>query len=158
MIVAFKGDYLWLSNFWPVTVMYDGLVYPSVEHAYQAAKTTDQVHRSRIAAASTPGRAKRLGNRAPLRPQWDYMKEDVMLALLRQKFQVPELKQHLLDTGEEQLVEGNTWGDTYWGVYRGKGHNRLGVLLMRVRTELRSEGTHSWTIGNVAHQRGWLSP
>lgn len=57
------------------------------------------------------------------RPDWEDVKVDIMLGLLRQKFQHPELGAKLLATGDAYLVEGNTWGDTFWGVFNGKGQN-----------------------------------
>ncbi len=62
-----------------------------------------------------------------------------MLDLLRIKFTIPTLRERLLATGDQTLIEGNTWGDTYWGVCRGVGLNNLGTLLMQVREECRAE-------------------
>lgn len=66
------------------------------------------------------------------------MKLRVMELLLRQKFQIPELGAKLLSTGSAELVEGNHWGDTFWGVYNKVGHNHLGKLLMKIRSELQN--------------------
>jgi predicted NAD-dependent protein-ADP-ribosyltransferase YbiA (DUF1768 family) len=75
-----------------------------------------------------------------VRPDWDDTKINTMLTLLRQKFALgSELAKKLLDTGNRDLVEGNTWGDTFWGVCKGQGENMLGKLLMQVRAELRGE-------------------
>lgn len=109
----------------------------TVEHHYQAAKTDHPAHAAKILAARTPGEAKRLGRAAPMRSTWEDEKVAVMLALLRVKFSDPELAQKLDGTGNAYLVEGNTWGDRFWGVCRGEGQNRLGELLMQVRSELR---------------------
>ena len=135
-IERFEEEYRWLSNFAPALVDYDGVSYPTVEHAYQAAKTMDGVERARIAAAASPGRARRLGRSVALRADWDVLKLDVMLDLLRQKFHLSEYRSKLLATGDSVLIEGNVWGDTFWGVCRGVGENHLGKLLMRVRCEL----------------------
>jgi predicted NAD-dependent protein-ADP-ribosyltransferase YbiA (DUF1768 family) len=62
-----------------------------------------------------------------------------MLHLLQQKFSDPVLKEKLLATGGAVLVEGNTWGDTFWGVYKRNGMNHLGRLLMKVRAECRGQ-------------------
>lgn len=59
--------------------------------------------------------------------------------LIHQKFSQEPLRSQLLNTGEEELVEGNTWGDTYWGICNGKGQNNLGKILMKVRNQLRQE-------------------
>lgn len=140
MIDRFSGANRFLSNFWPAKVMLDGVEYPSTEYAYQAAKTIDPVVRKAIAACATPGQAKRAGAKAKTRTDWADVKVSVMRDLLRQKFSQPDLRTRLLDTGNHRLVEGNTWGDVFWGVCNGAGQNHLGKLLMDVRRELR-EGT-----------------
>lgn len=137
-INSFFGEYRWLSNFWRVHVNLDGFAYPSVEHAYQAAKTLDPIVRERIRTAATPGRAKRGGNNVKLRPHWEQIKIGIMRELLYQKFaRYSYLRKQLIDTGDLLLVEGNTWGDTFWGVCDGKGENQLGILLMEVRNKIR---------------------
>jgi len=118
-------------------VTLDGLEYPSVEHAYQAAKTTDPEERATVREALTPGLAKRLGRQVHLRPDWEDVKLAVMADLLRQKFDRPPLAKALLETGDEELVEVNYWRDTYWGVFHGTGENHLGRLLMERREQLR---------------------
>lgn len=142
MIDRFRGKYRFLSSFWPVLVWLENCEYPSVEHAYQAAKTTDPAQRRLIRNADTPGRAKRLGRKVTMRKGWDYMKRDVMDALIRQKFKHRELRKLLLETGKQTLVEGNSWHDNYWGVCdcskcQGKGQNTLGKLLMEERKRIR---------------------
>lgn len=139
MIDKFAGSYRWLSNFWSAEVEYDGVRYPTTEHAFQAAKTEDLGQRRHVRKAKTPGEAKKLGRQVTLRSGWESMKDAVMLDLNRQKFRDPDLREKLLATGDQELVEGNTWGDTYWGVVRGKGKNRLGKILMQIRSELRQE-------------------
>jgi len=140
IINKFQGSFRWVSNFWPCKVWYDGMWYSSIEHAYQAAKTLDLRWRKRIQAAPTPGDAKRLGKRVPLRPDWDDIKESIMKDLVFKKFYWDkELRSLLLGTEGVYLEEGNTWGDTFWGVdlRTGKGRNRLGKILMWVREELK---------------------
>lgn len=137
VIDSFDGDYRWLSNFWPCEVEFEGEMYPSVEHAYQAAKTTDPTLRKVIAEAKTPGKAKKLGNGLALRNDWQTVKMVVMEQLLRQKFAPSsELATKLLETGSKELVEGNWWGDVYWGVCKGNGENNLGKLLMKIRGKI----------------------
>jgi len=135
MIDSFKGEYRFLSNFWPAVVVFEGITYPTTEHAYQAAKTLDQDDRLIISLMATPGQAKRAGRKIVIRDDWNDIKVDVMRSLLEQKFSYPELKQQLLATGTQRLVEGNTWGDVFWGVCRGKGENILGNLLMGIRRD-----------------------
>lgn len=132
----FTGQYGFLSNFYPSTVTLDGVRYKTVEHAYQAAKTLDKDERKKVRDADTAATAKKQGRKLPIRPDWDNVKLAVMEDLLRQKFEEPELAKALCDTGTVELIEGNWWGDQYWGVCRGKGFNHLGRLLMRIRGEL----------------------
>ena len=135
-IDSFTGDYRWLSNFQFADVTLDGVVYPSVEHAYQAAKTDDAEIRAAI-RAGTAAAAKRIG-RGLRPPGWTERSLAVMEGLLRQKFARADLRAKLLATGDEELIEGNWWNDTFWGVFRGKGHNHLGKILMRIRQDLRA--------------------
>ncbi len=136
-IDSFSGTYHWLSNFSPAPVRYGLVTYPTVEHAYQAAKTNDADQRKSIKLADSPGRAKHMGQRVTLRPDWETVKLDVMRDLLWQKFAPgTELARKLLTTGDAQLIEGNYWGDIFWGVCRGQGENHLGRLLMAVREKL----------------------
>lgn len=136
-INSFTGQFSFLSNFYETPIAFEGVEWRTVEHAYQAMKTLNMEERERIRQAETPGKAKRLGKTITLRSDWESIKVDVMLDLLRLKFSNPELKEKLLATGHAQLIEGNTWGDTFWGVDRKRGgKNTLGKLLMLVRTEL----------------------
>lgn len=136
-ILRFEGTNRYLSNFWPCIIEYEGLVYPSTEHAYQAAKTIDMQLRLHIAGLDTPGKAKSAGKKLLLRPDWDEVKLQVMYDVVLDKFmRHPNLAYLLLDTGRHLLVEGNTWNDTFWGECRGKGANHLGKILMRIRREI----------------------
>jgi N-glycosidase YbiA len=137
-ITEFQGQYRFLSNFWPAIVQYEGQVYPSVEHAYQAAKTTSLVQRMDILRAFSPGEAKRLGRRVTIRPNWEHIKTEIMYQLVKTKFQEPILRSKLLATGNAELIEGNRWNDRFWGICKGTGQNHLGKILMQVRQELRS--------------------
>lgn len=138
VIGPFDGEERFLSNFWPAAVVLDGHRYPSVEHAYQAAKSLDFRQRLQIRCLPTPGAAKRAGKTVSMRPDWETVKLFVMEDLLRQKFSRAPLQGLLIGTSPLQLVEVNTWGDVYWGVCRGKGQNHLGRLLMQIREELRA--------------------
>lgn len=135
-ITEFSGENRWLSNFWPANVVLDGVVYPSVEHAYVAAKTTDKSIRRDVLACKTSGEAKRLGRKIKLRPDWDDVRLPIMRDLIQQKFQHPELAARLVATGDTQIIEGNTWGDTFWGVCNGVGMNNLGLIIMAIRRKL----------------------
>ena len=135
MIDRFFGEYRWLSNFWPANVVFDGEVYPTVEHAYQAAKTLDAAERTRIRMIPGAAAAKRLSRDLTTREDWADIKLHVMKDLLRQKFAIPEFREKLRATEREELVEGNNWGDTYWGVCNGTGANHLGKILMELRDD-----------------------
>lgn len=138
-IDSFSGEYAWLSNFYSAPVTFDNVVYPSVEHAYQAAKTLDATLRRRFLAPDvTAGKAKRWGRALPIRKDWEQVKLGVMKLLIARKFSKgSELATQLLATGDTPLVEYNTWRDTFWGVCNGVGENHLGKLLMQQRTYLR---------------------
>ena len=138
-IDRFRGEYEFLSNFYPSEiVLHDLIVYPTVEHAFQAHKTFNTTTRKSIASAETPGDAKKLGRILVLRPDWEEVKLVIMEECLYDKFtRYNDLRDKLLATGDEELIEGNTWGDRFWGVCNGSGENHLGKLLMRLREKLR---------------------
>jgi len=116
-----------------------GEFYPTVEHAYQAAKTTDLNQRKFIREARTPKIAKQLGGGVTLREDWEMVKVAVMGTLVLQKFSKNlDLRSRLLATGDAILEEGNWWGDNFWGMFRGKGKNHLGKILMQVRETIRN--------------------
>lgn len=147
-ITSFRDRHAFLSNFSPHPTFMDGEDYPSVEHAFQAAKTYDDQQRQQIRQARTPAQAKTLGRRATLRPDWEQVKYAIMLDLVRRKFKGdPDLQNRLLATGDRTLIEGNTWGDTIWGAVwnrkkaRWEGNNLLGGILMKVRKELQDAHT-----------------
>lgn len=144
MIASFDGEYRFLSNFWPCKLTWGhGIRLTTVEHVYQASKCALREQGDAIMRAPTPGQAKRLGKQAALRRDWDRIKFDVMYKLVYEKFHNPELMELLLATEDEELVEGNSWGDRIWGQCPvGVGENRLGKILMRVRTEIRNEQAH----------------
>ena len=142
MINCFDGEYAFLSNFYEHPIQYQGIVYPTNEHFFQAMKSLKEDERKMIAAAETPGKAKRLGRSITLRPDWEMIKYGVMLLGLRLKFCDIELREKLRKTGDEMLVEGNYWHDNTWGDCSCEqcrnipGQNRLGRLLMQVRNEI----------------------
>jgi ribA/ribD-fused uncharacterized protein len=140
MIARFNGQYQFLSNFYASPINFEGMDYPTVEHAYQAAKTEDPYLRASIAALSDPGKAKASGRGLVLRADWDAIKETIMHVLLIKKFRDPELALKLVNTGGQELIEGNYWHDNYWGkclcANCHGGQNKLGTLLMMVRTQI----------------------
>lgn len=142
-ILEFHGEYRFLSNFWPAAVTLDEVTYPSIEHAYQAAKTLDPAERASFVGCAA-GQAKRLGRSISLRSDWDAIKDAVMRDLVAQKFAPGRpLAQRLLATGAARIIEGNTWGDTYWGMCGGRGLNKLGEMLMAQRAHLHQLATRS---------------
>ena len=149
-ISNFDKEYRFLSNFYPCAVEFEGMVFPSSEAAFQAAKTTDMSIREDFTVMD-PSEAKRTGRHITLRSDWEEVKYKVMLKIVRAKFQGNrDLAQKLLATGDEYLEEGNTWHDNIWGVChcprcnyarqegRVEGLNQLGKILMQVRNELRT--------------------
>lgn len=135
-IMQFTGPYRFLSNFYSAPVMLDGMVYPTVEHAFQAAKSSHPGYRENVRLASSPGQAKRISRTAPLRDDWESVRLQIMADLVWLKFQDPNLRRQLIATAGRRLVEGNDWGDKFWGCVRGIGQNHLGRILMNVREHL----------------------
>jgi len=137
MIDRFDAEAGFLSNFAPSPIAWRGVTWATVEAAFQAAKTDSPEEAEKIRRAATPGKAKRLGRKVVLRSGWEAVKIPVMLALVRLKFaQNPALAAQLVATANQELVEGNSWGDTFWGVCDGEGRNELGKILMLVRSEI----------------------
>jgi ribA/ribD-fused uncharacterized protein len=142
-IRSFSGDWIFLSNFYPVSIALDGVTYGSVEHAYQAAKTLDPKQREKFSYVGvSASQAKRMGKSLQLRSDWEEVKVSIMRDLLLQKFYPTILRRKLLCTFTAQLIEGNYWHDTWYGVCEGtckqgphepKGENVLGKLLMEIR-------------------------
>jgi ribA/ribD-fused uncharacterized protein len=136
MIKEFKGEMRWLSNFYPAQITYLGFSVPTNEHAFQLAKATDRSAMAMVAACSSARAAKHAGRHLGLREDWEDVKDAVMLEITLLKFCMHrDLRQKLLDTGAQHLVEGNTWGDLYWGadLRTMEGRNQLGETLMLVR-------------------------
>lgn len=136
-IDSFRGKYYFLSNFYNAPVMYEGVMYKNNEAAFQSVKIADIAKRSSFSELD-PSSAKRKGRRVRLRNDWESIKDKVMEDIVRDKFTRNEsLKQRLIATGDTELIEGNTWGDNYWGVCEGRGRNKLGKILMKVREGLK---------------------
>ena len=137
-IVSFSGKFRFLSNFYPCKVVFDGIEYPSAEHAYVASKTSDIVQRYAIAEMEHPGEVKKLGRKLKIRSDWEKVKVPLMKAIVQAKFdQNPDLMLLLKETRPYELVEGNTWGDRFWGESPlGNGRNELGKILMSIRDDI----------------------
>lgn len=148
IIDSFFGEYRFLSNFYPCNLQYEGIIYPSIEHAYVAAKTSSMEEKKEISLIPTPGEAKRYG-RKYIDPKeawgkdWDIAKLGIMRNLIDSKFSNKELGNKLIETGKAILIEGNTWGDKFWGQCPvGEGQNQLGKLLMAKRNKLKMRKIH----------------
>jgi ribA/ribD-fused uncharacterized protein len=140
MTMRFIGPNRFLSNFYPCEVWGPGeLLYPSVEHAYQASKSLDEADWRWALRTQEPGNVKRIGRRLNMRPDWTSVRLGIMLDLVRKKFKPgTELADKLVKTHPTKLEEGNNWHDTFWGIdlVTGEGFNHLGRVLMQVRDEL----------------------
>ena len=139
MIMQFRGRYYFLSNFYHHKFTYKGVEYYNSEAAFQAQKCINEEDKMALSNMESPMEAKKYGKTVALREDWEDVKNDIMYSVLMAKFSSDEeLKRKLLDTGEEELVEGNTWGDSYWGfdLEKNEGKNILGKLLMQVRKDL----------------------
>jgi ribA/ribD-fused uncharacterized protein len=138
MIDSFRDQHRFLSNFYPCHVEFFNAVFPSVEHAYQAAKVEPEDRGRFTDPKVSPAEAKKWGNECPLPPRWDDRRLFVMHDIVQAKFLYNEnLRHRLLMTGDEELVEGNVWGDKFWGRVGGYGENWLGRILMSIRTDFR---------------------
>lgn len=141
-INQFFKEYRFLSNFYPAVVKDDtGNSYPTVEHAFVASKTLDRNLRFEVQQLDSPGKAKRYGKTLDLRDDWDQVKVGIMYQLLVQKFSEMQLREKLESTQPNDLVEGNTWHDQFWGNCAcsscpEKGQNHLGRMLMSIRDGL----------------------
>lgn len=136
MINDFRKQYFFLSNFYERPLTYGGINYQNSEAAFQAQKALD-IETRKAFAEMKPDEAKRRGKTVPLRDDWEAVKMQIMYEVCLAKFsQNPDLAERLIATGDEHLEEGNTWGDTTWGTVNGIGENKLGKVLMRIRSEL----------------------
>jgi hypothetical protein len=135
-IYGFNGPYRWLSNFEKVPIVYEGITYPSVENAYQAAKFVDSDDRLKFEVCNA-FEAKKYGKEmSGRREDWQHISIELMTFFNRQKYAQEPFKQRLIDTRDLYIEETNTWGDVFWGVCNGTGENHLGLILMKIREEL----------------------
>lgn len=137
-IDSFRGEYRFLSNFYDSKIDYQGLTYLNAEAAFQSMKSEGK-HLRKHFTNLNPSEAKRCGRGLALRKDWEEVKTKIMYEVVKAKFtQNEDLKEKLLATGTAKLEEGNTWGDRIWGTVDGKGENRLGHILMKIRAELKN--------------------
>ncbi len=150
IINSFRGEYGFLSNFYDCKVYYNGMTFKSSEAAYQAMKCCS-MKEAQSFQEHTASEAKYHGQLVKLRPDWEQVKLQIMEEIVRAKFvQNLHLAKKLVATGDAELIEGNTWGDTYWGVdtRRRKGENHLGIILMKFRSELAAVNVPQFVIRN----------
>ncbi len=159
-----KSDYYEFSNFYKAPITFSlhpnekPLVFPTSEHAYQAAKFDDAEYIEIIRKAKTPNQARIYGlqktgggykwrtdmnptirsyQHVKMRADWNDVRDDVMQKIVDAKFsQNPALKKRLLDTGERRIIEDSK--DVHWGMKNGKGDNALGLILERARKRFRA--------------------
>jgi ribA/ribD-fused uncharacterized protein len=133
-ITSFQGEYRFLSNFWPCNFTYAGFEWNSSEHAYQAMKKQDIEYWNQI-RSKTAGGAKKLGSKVEKDASFNSNRINYMRSILVAKFyQNPDLLEKLQATAPHDLIEGNSWGDVFWGQCPiGTGSNHLGKLLMELR-------------------------
>ena len=137
MINSFRNKYFFLSNFYEAPIIFDDVRYRNNEAAFQAQKCIDPEDRKKFSELD-PSTAKKMGRKIKLRSDWEDVKVDLMQKIVFAKFtQHPNLTIELLNTKDEELVEGNDWGDKIWGQVNGEGQNLLGKILMKVRDEIR---------------------
>jgi ribA/ribD-fused uncharacterized protein len=149
IISEFQGEHRWLSNHVLARIVYDGHEFPTVEHAYVYSKTLVKEEQDFFLSEMTemsPGQAKRIGKSLTLRPDWDLVRLDIMRDMTTQKYNIPYYRTKLLETGDAEIVEGNTWGDTFWGKCNGVGENNLGKIIMSVREYIRNANDHGIVI------------
>jgi predicted NAD-dependent protein-ADP-ribosyltransferase YbiA (DUF1768 family) len=157
-IHGFFNEHRFLSNFHIQRVLYNGVVYPHNEAAYQAQKTLDPAVRIDLFTNCNPMEARKRGRSLTLREDWlkrilpppDLLEGDkegklvettrdlVMYEICCKKFyRNTDLMNKLLATGDKTLEETNWWRDDYWGVWEGEGLNKLGRILMKIRDDAR---------------------
>ncbi len=139
-IDRFEGVNHFLSNYHEVPggFQFEGIRWPTSEHAFNGLKTLDPKDRAAVLKADSPNKAKRVGRSITLRPGWNDIRLAVMARVLEAKFAEPKMATLLLATEDALLIEGNWWNDRFWGVdaKTGEGRNWLGRLLMVRRSEL----------------------
>lgn len=139
MAVAFRDKLAFCSNFYHHQFIYKDLIFRTSEHAFQWAKCKNESDKIKILEATTPSEAKKIGKTVELIDDWDVVRLGIMYEILKCKFDIhnsPVLATELILTGDQELVEHNTWHDYFWGKCNGQGENWLGKILMRIRDEL----------------------
>lgn len=142
--VAFRGELSFCSNFYPCVVTYQGVKFPTSEHAFQWAKCKRQEDKDKILNTPSATEAKKIGKAAELIDNWNGLRLGIMCDILESKFSNDQLAAKLLATGDLHLEEKNYWHDYWWGTCNGKGENWLGRILMDIRSKIREETRKSF--------------
>jgi len=139
-ITSFRGEHYFLSNMYPCGIKVNSLRFKSSESVFQSFKLLDLEQRKMFQHLDGYKAKKYFShNKNLIRPDWNQVKLDIMKLVVYYKFkQNPYLASLLVETGDAELIEGNHWGDTFWGVCNNRGENHLGKILMDCRSELRS--------------------
>ena len=132
--MTFRNEYWFLSSMYPCIIHYNGYTFNNAEAAFQAQKSKEYTDKF---CSMNGFDAKHLGRRVPLRPDWNSEKVKIMEEIVRAKFQDPVMRRKLLETGDIHIQEDNTWNDRFWGVCNGTGMNHLGIIIMKIRDEIR---------------------
>lgn len=128
-----------LSNMFYSKIEYMGYTFKTAESAFQAAKCKN-IEDRKLFVELNGYKAKKLGQKIELRDDWERNKVKIMEEILRIKYKNPRMRVKLFETIRyEEIVEENTWGDTFWGVCDGYGDNHLGRTLLKIREEYRNE-------------------
>jgi len=148
MINGFEGQYRFLSNFYERRLNFCGKYYATSEHAYQAFKATTEEDHELVRLQTSPRMTKKYGGEIKIRADWEDIKYDLMLEIVREKFKDPYLKNLLEKTGDKYLEETNWWHDNTWGnctcgrdKCKDEGKNYLGKILMKIRKENRNDNS-----------------
>ena len=134
-IVRFNDDFFFLNNFANSRITINGITYPTVQHAFEAMKTSDKATQQEIADTEKCVDAMKIARTASFRPDFLSNRLVIMEQLLEKKFANPYYKKQLLATGDKDLVNTLYWKDNFWGVQEdtGEGQNWLGRILTKIR-------------------------
>lgn len=142
MINSFRGYHAWLSNMYDCEIEFMGHKFKSVENAYMFAKRPNDLEWLNKCLNLSPGDIKKASRLITVREDWEVVKLSIMYELLKKKFTQEPFRTDLLNTRGENIVEGNRWNDTFWGVdiksNPNVGENWLGRLIMDIRTKIKN--------------------
>ncbi len=135
-ILFYGGGWNCFSNFSAHQVEYDGTLWPTSEHAFQAAKTLNEDEKNKIKLARSPQEALLLGRSVMLRSDWESVKVDILESILRAKYtQHLAIQEKLFQSQGKELIEASPV-DSFWGIGPGgTGENMCGKLWMKIREE-----------------------